>query len=576
MFRQSVLHPAFKRAFDRGRWRALSHSAKQVGARHVTRPSGNIALLTSFSVITYALCSNREKSFIKNDLVRDLKRSSICASEVLLHNKEDDCWVVIDDFVYDLTNFINQHPGGPAVIKFNAGKDVTALFSALHAPDVIEKFIPDSDRLGPLEGHMPSEHVCPPPATGESPEDIQRKEELRHALPDLDSLMNLYDFENLASQILSNMAWAYYSSAADDEFTHRENHAIYHRVFFKPRVLVDVTEVDLSTEMLGSKVSVPFYASATALVKLGNPKEGEKDIARGCGQGEYKCAQMISTFASCSLREIVEAAPSKEQTQWLQLYVNTNRSATENLLKEAESLGLKAIFVTVDTPASGRREKDMKIKFSSKNAAPNAKSAKGGSARGASQALAGFIDPSLTWEDITDLKEKTHLPIVVKGVQCVEDILKAVEIGVDGVVISNHGGRQLDFARAPLEVLAEAMPILREQRLDDKLEVFIDGGVRRGTDILKALCLGAKGVGIGRPFLYANSCYGKDGVEKAINMLAEEVECSMRLLGAKTIKDLRPELLDLSGVKNRYIELPGDSLYQAVYQKPEPARFVER
>ncbi|CUS21752.1 LAQU0S03e09956g1_1 [Lachancea quebecensis] len=538
-------------------------------------PFSYTAIFTVFATLTYTMGQYRDATFIKNDAAFDLKRQGVSASEVIRHNRKDDCWVVIDGYVYDVTAFINQHPGGSAVIRGNAGKDVSAIFSALHPPDVIQKYIHESQRLGPLKGQMPSDLICPPPPTGETPDDIQRKEELRQALPDLDSLMNLYDFEYIASQILSNQAWAYYSSASDDEFTYRENHAAYHRIFFKPRVLVNVKDVDISTEMLGFKVSVPFYVSATALMKLGNPAEGEKDIARGCGQGKHKCPQMISTFASCSLKEIVEAAPSKEQLQWLQLYVSTDRSATESLLREAEDLGLKAIFLTVDTPVSGRREKDMKLKFSSSNAAHNAEPAKARSSRGASQTLASFIDPTLTWEEVAELKTKTNLPVVIKGVQCVEDVLKAAEIGVDGVVISNHGGRQLDFSRAPLEVLEETMPVLRRNNLDDKLEVFLDGGVRRGTDILKALCLGAKGVGLGRPFLYANSCYGKEGVEKAIDMLAEELQCSMKLLGAKSIKELGPELLDTTGVKNRFIESPGDSLYNAVYQKPDFAHFVE-
>ena len=530
--------------------------------------------LASIGAIAYTLGSGEDKLVIKND-VQVSAKESIRPQEVAKHSKPDDCWVVINGYVYDLSDFIAVHPGGPAIIKANAGKDVSAIFNAFHASDVIEKFIPEKKRIGPLEGHMQPNHVSAPLATGETPEDIERKEELRQALPPLESLINLYDFEYLASQILSKQAWAYYSSGSEDEFSHRENHAAYHRIFFKPRVLVNVKEIDTSTKMLGHEVSVPFYVSATALVKLGNPQEGEKDIARGCGQGEFKCPQMISTFASCTLKETVEAAPADDQVQWLQLYVNTDRKTTDSLLKEAEELGLKAIFVTVDAPSLGRREKDMKLKFSSKDTPHNTKKPKMESKQGASRALSSFIDPSLTWDDVIDLKSKTSLPIVVKGVQCTEDVLKAAEIGVSGVVLSNHGGRQLDFSRAPIEVLAETMPVLKERHLDDKLEIFIDGGVRRGTDILKALCLGAKGVGLGRPFLYANSCYGKDGVEKAINMLTEELQYSMRLLGVNSIKELRPELLDCSSIKNRSINFPHDSLYKSVYQKPEHAEFVD-
>ena len=159
--------------------------------------------------------------------------------------------------------------------------------------------------------------------------------------------------------------------------------------------------------------------------------------------------------------------------------------------------------------------------------------------------------------------------------QRVQDVVKAAEIGCNGVVLSNHGGRQLDFARAPIEVLAETMPVLKEKKLDKNFEVFVDGGVRRGTDVIKALCLGASGVGLGRPFLYANSCYGKDGVQKAIDLLKTEIEMNMRLLGVTSIKDMNPELLDLSSLHGRTVNVPKDSLYVNVYNKPELAEFLD-
>ena len=513
---------------------------------------------------------------LQNATKEELNKPKVSPLEVAKHSSPDDCWVVIDGFVYNLTEFISAHPGGPAIIENNAGKDVTAIFGPIHAPDVIEKYIAPENRIGPLDGKMPDDLICAPLTPGETPEDVARKEELRQNMPDLDSLVNIYDFEFLASQILTKQAWSYYSSAADDEVTHRENHAAYHRIFFKPRILVNVKEVDTSTTMLGEKVGVPFYVSATALCKLGNPKEGEKDIARGCGESDVKPIQMISTLASCSLQEIVEAAPSKDQIQWFQLYVNSDRKITEELIKNVEKLGLKAIFVTVDAPSLGNREKDAKVKFTNKDSSAKAmEKSNVKESKGASRALSTFIDPALCWDDIVTLKSKTKLPIVIKGVQCVEDVLKAAEIGAAGVVLSNHGGRQLDFSRAPIEVLAETMPILKEKKLDDKIEIFIDGGVRRGTDILKALCLGAKGVGLGRPFLYANSCYGKEGVKKAIDLLKDELEMSMRLLGVTSIDQLSEKYLDLSTLHGRTVIVPRDNLYNGVYVPHEPTDFKE-
>lgn len=512
----------------------------------------------------------------ENGTKDDLNKAAISASEVLKHNTPTDCWVVIDGYVYDLTDFIKAHPGGPAIIENNAGKDVSAIFDPLHAPDVIEKYIAPEKRIGPLKDKMPADAICPPLSPGETAEDIANKERLRQLMPDVNSLANIYDFEYLASQILSKQAWAYYSSAADDEVSHRENHAAYHRIFFNPRILVDVKEIDTSTTMLGEKVSVPFYVSATALCKLGNPSEGEKDIARGCDESASKPPQMISTLASCSMEEIAEASKSKDHIQWYQLYVNSDRKITDEVVKQAEKLDMKAIFVTVDAPSLGNREKDARIKFTNDSSGAKAmKNSEIKESQGAARTLSSFIDPSLCWKDIIELKQKTKLPIVIKGVQCVDDVLKAAEIGVDGVVISNHGGRQLDFSRAPIEILAQTMPILKERKLDDKLEIYIDGGVRRGTDILKALCLGAKGVGLGRPFLYANSCYGKEGVKKAIDMLTTELEMSMRLLGVTSIEQLSPKYLDLSSLGGRSVTVPRDHLYNNIYLPQEPVQFRE-
>lgn len=543
---------------------AFSFGKKVItGGAFLVAGSVGIALISQFN------------DSVENGAKVDMTKPKVSPTEVAKHSSPKDCWVVIEGYVYNLTDFISAHPGGPAIIENNAGKDVTKIFAPIHAPDVIEKYIAPENRIGPLDGTMPDDLVCAALTPGETPEDVARKEQLRQSLPDIDSLVNIYDFEFLASQILTKQAWSYYSSAADDEVTHRENHAAYHRIFFKPRILVNVKEVDTSTTMLGEKVGVPFYVSATALCKLGNPKEGEKDIARGCGESDVKPVQMISTLASCSLQEIVEAAPSKEQIQWFQLYVNSDRKITEDLIKNVEKLGLKAIFVTVDAPSLGNREKDAKVKFTNSNGAKAMEKSKVKESKGASRALSSFIDPALNWDDIIEFKKKTKLPIVIKGVQCVEDVLKAAEIGVAGVVLSNHGGRQLDFSRAPIEVLAETMPVLREKKLDDKIEIFIDGGVRRGTDILKALCLGAKGVGLGRPFLYSNSCYGKEGVKKAIELLKDELEMSMRLLGVTSIDQLSEKYLDLSTIHGRTVNVPRDNLYREVYVPHEPTQFLE-
>jgi L-lactate dehydrogenase (cytochrome) len=296
----------------------------------------------------------------------------------------------------------------------------------------------------------------------------------------------------------------------------RENHAAFHKIWFRPRVLVDVENIDMSTTMLGTPVSIPFYVTATALGKLGNP-EGEVVLTRGAHK--HHVVQMIPTLASCSFDEICDAAKDS-QPQWLQLYVNKNHDITKRIVQHAEKRGIQALFITVDAPQLGRREKDMRSKFS--DVGSNVQSTGGDNvdrSQGAARAISSFIDPSLSWKDIPWFLSITKMPIILKGVQRVEDVLRAIECGVHGVVLSNHGGRQLDTARSGIEILAEVMPELRRLGLQDKIEIYIDGGVRRATDIIKAVCLGAKGVGIGRPFLYAMSAYGLPGVDRAMQLL---------------------------------------------------------
>ena len=197
--------------------------------------------------------------------------------------------------------------------------------------------------------------------------------------------------------------------------------------------------------------------------------------------------------------------------------------------------------------------------------------------QGAARAISSFIDPSLNWNDIPWFLSITKMPIILKGVQRIEDVIRAVEIGVQGVVLSNHGGRQLDFARSGIEVLAEVMPVLRERNWQDKIEIYVDGGVRRATDIIKALCLGAKGVGIGRPFLYAMSAYGLPGVDRAMQLLKDEMTMNMRLIGCSSVDQLEPSMVETRGLSMHSTGVPSDTLglnvYDALVNPAEKARL---
>ncbi|OLL26993.1 Cytochrome b2, mitochondrial [Neolecta irregularis DAH-3] len=420
---------------------------------------------------------------------------------------------------------------------------------------IISENLPPDKHLG--EADMSTIEISKEEA---DPDEKERLERIKNK-PLLVECFNLFDFEFVARHVMKKTAWAYYSSGADDEITMRENHSAFAKIWFKPRILVDVDKVDYSTIMLGTRCSAPFYVTATALGKLGHP-EGETVLTKAAHT--HDIIQMIPTLASCSFEQIRDAAV-EGQTQWLQLYVNKDRSLTKRIVQTAEGQGIKGLFITVDAPQLGRREKDMRSKFGDIGAHEQRSDNDVDRTQGVARAISSFIDPSLSWQDIPWFQTITKMPIVLKGVQCAEDAIKAVEYGVQGIVVSNHGGRQLDYARSGIEILVEVMAALRERNWQDRLEVFCDGGIRRATDIIKAIALGAKGVGIGRPFLYAMSAYGVEGVERAMLLLKQELEMNMRLIGATKISDLNPTILDLKSIGTHSVPTPTDVLSSQEY-----------
>ncbi|CAX45618.1 L-lactate dehydrogenase [cytochrome], putative [Candida dubliniensis CD36] len=551
--------------------------------------------------------------------------------EVSQHNKKDDCWVIIHDKAYDLSDFIDEHPGGSAIIMKYAGKDATKAFDPIHPGDTLTKYLQPKYHKGEVEKKKKKKKQ-PSTTTNndadanktakEAPvsqetvdefdveydeqdnkaaitssvevngkdsnnnnnneddeyddddddppteEELKRRQLVKNK-PDISQIYNLYDFEFVARHTMDPIGWAYYSSSADGEATFRLNTGSYQRILFKPRVMIDVTEVDTSTTMLGTNVSAPFYITATALGKLGHP-DGEKVLTRGAYK--HDIIQMIPTLASCSFDEIVDES-KPNQTQWFQLYVNSDREITKKIVQHAEARGMKGLFITVDAPQLGRREKDMKTKSIVDLSFVQGEDDEADRSQGSARAISSFIDTSLSWKDLEWFKSITKMPIILKGVQRVEDAIIAAEHGCAGVVLSNHGGRQLEFSPPPIEVLAELMPILREKGLADKFEVYIDGGVRRATDVLKAICLGAKGVGIGRPFLYAMTGYGDAGVNKAIQLLKDEMVMNMRLLGVNKLEELNESFVDTRFMQTRYV--PDDVLFNRVYEPVPLPKFKD-
>ncbi|RSH77748.1 uncharacterized protein EHS24_002806 [Apiotrichum porosum] len=452
-------------------------------------------------------------------------------SEVAKHNTPEDCWVVLEGKVYDLTAFAQIHPGGSNIIFANAGHDATAMFTPTHSPGIIE------DRLDPRAyvGDVDPDTLPARPVVAE-----QKKEDEAERKIDLSEIVGWPDLDEAARRNMTPKAWAYISAGATDMYSLDLNRKSWNQVLLRPRYFVDVEEVDCSTTMMGQRTSVPFFISPTGMSKLAHPA-GEPGIATAAGENDV--IQMVSTNSSAPLKAIVEGRSRPDQVQFMQLYVNKDRPLSEELLRQVNAYGMKAVFVTVDCPTPGKREADERdrsvVGVQSGTSGGVVQSDKKGG--GIGRTTGAYIDAKLNWEDIKWLRKHTPLPIGVKGIQCAEDAVRCADMGVDAIYLSNHGGRALDTAPPALYTLLE----LRQLRPDvlEKCEVYIDGGVRRGTDVVKALCLGARGVGMGRPFLYALT-YGPEGVTHAIDIMRDEIEQTMRLVGVTKLDQLGPHLLN--------------------------------
>ncbi|BEI85353.1 hypothetical protein CcaverHIS002_0507540 [Cutaneotrichosporon cavernicola] len=515
---------------------------------------------------------------VELDTQRPPQGHSVSVADVVNRRTGAEVWVVIDGEVYDMTKFLDDHPGGKDIIVANRSRDVTPLFKPRHP----------NDQLFP--GNLPAQvkHLGPlAPASSDELEDIKLQISAEQLAEDervlterkkmdergLGVIVNMKDFEKFAEPLLTKVAWAYYASAGDDEITKLANATAYQKVLFRPRVLRRVEQCDASTELMGCPSSLPIFIAPAAMAKLGHPL-GEINLTRGAGSTGI--IQGISSNASCSMDEML-GEREDGQPLFYQLYVNRDRSKAEELVRKIDAGKFDAIMLTADAPVGGNRERDIRVKGDFEGPAGGV-AVKSKDTAGVAQAMFAGVDPNLSWEDVKWLQSLTKIPVMIKGVQCVEDALLAYEAGCDGIVISNHGGRQLDTTRPALDVLLEirryAPHLLRPEfrtptgptqdslaepaRLTPKdradgsgmprrFEIFIDGGVSRGTDVVKALCLGVNGVGIGRGFLFAQSVGGEEGVEHAVGIFKSEIELAMRLLGANKVGDLRPSMVEVVG-----------------------------
>ena len=334
--------------------------------------------------------------------------------------------------------------------------------------------------------------------------------------------VNVWDYERLAEEKLPAGAFGYFAGGAGDERTLRENVAAYERYRLRPRVLVDVTAVTTATTVLGTDVSMPLLVAPTALQRMAHP-DGEVGTARAAAAAGT--IMSLSTIATATAREIAEAAP--EAPRWFQLYVLRDWGRTRAMLEEVSSLGYSAVLLTADTPYLGRRERDVRNAFAIPDdlVVPNMPLPEEGSLR----RQFASMSPAVTWRDVEELASISGLPVLVKGVLTSEDALLAVEHGAAGVIVSNHGGRQLDGVPATLDALPEVV-----EAVGARCEVLIDGGIRRGTDVLKALALGAQAAMAGRAVLWGLAVDGEAGVARVLKLLRAEIELGLALLGCRS------------------------------------------
>jgi 4-hydroxymandelate oxidase len=352
--------------------------------------------------------------------------------------------------------------------------------------------------------------------------------------------LNPIELEQLARERLSSLAFDYYASGSNDENTLRANVAAWSRIALHYRVLVDVAARDTATTVLGTPVAMPVLVAPTAFHKLACA-DGELATARAASR-----AGTVMILSSLSNTRVEEVCAAASGPVWFQLYVYRDRDATAALVARAEAAGAQALVLTVDAPLLGRRERDVRNRFH----LPPGLGVENMSAEGhrvvelqqAESGLATYVatklDPSLGWKDVAWLRSITRLPILVKGLVRPDDALRAIDHGARGIIVSNHGGRQLDGAPATADVLGAIADAVK-----GRVEVLVDGGVRRGADVLRALALGAQAVLVGRPILWGLAVAGEEGAFGVLDTLREELDHAMALLGTARVADVTREML---------------------------------
>jgi len=366
---------------------------------------------------------------------------------------------------------------------------------------------------------------------------------------------NFHDFRKLAKRRLPSPIFNYIDGAADDESTYRRNSASFEQCDLVPNVLTGVKDIDMSVTIMGQKLDMPFYCSPTALQRLFH-HDGE--MAVGAAAAKFGTMFGVSSLGTVSLAKVRKQFSNP---QCYQFYFHKDRGLNRAMMESAKEAGVEVMMLTVDSITGGNRERDLRTGFSipfrltlggmiqfgikpmwginyvthEKFALPQLDDHvdMSGGALSIGRYFTEMLDPSMTWDDVAEMVKLWDGQYCLKGIMSVEDAKRAVDIGCTGIILSNHGGRQLDGSRAPFDQLAEIV-----DAVGDKIDVIMDSGVQRGTHVLKALSLGAKAVGIGRAYLYPLAAAGQPGVERALGLMRTEIERDMRLMGCKSVADL--------------------------------------
>lgn len=356
----------------------------------------------------------------------------------------------------------------------------------------------------------------------------------KEAQKPLDKVVCVDEFEEIAKEKLSKCVYDYYYQGADDEVTLNWNRRmISEKYCLKPKVMCDVSKVDLTKYIFGDKLSMPIAISPTALHAMAHP-DGEIATVRACNR--LNALMVLSLFSTTSLENVANEAPIC--IKWQNIYILKNRDITQNVINRAIRYGYRALVVTCDAPILGNRRRDLKNNFTLGQF--TLENINDSSVKSMREHSSEIFDPSICWQDLADLKKSVgnSIRVIVKGIMTPEDAEKALEAGVDGIFVSNHGGRQLDGCPSTIEMLPKIVKVVNK-----RCPVFVDGGFRTGADILKALALGADMVFVGRPPLWGLVGYGEGGVYTAMNMLKQELIKAMMLTGCTKLSDITSDLI---------------------------------